>query len=73
MSFLFHVGDLLLDGKEPIDDSVDKIVSIYNRFLSKTIVPVFFRFYFFSAGELKKAKLTKLSFLIHSFLENSSL
>lgn len=26
MSFLFHIGDLLLDGKEPVDDSVDKIV-----------------------------------------------
>lgn len=28
MSFLFHFGDLLLDGKEPVDDSVDKIVGI---------------------------------------------
>ncbi len=27
MSFLFHFGDLLLDGKEPVDDSVDKIVT----------------------------------------------
>lgn len=27
MSFLFHVGDLLLDGKEPVDDAVDKVVS----------------------------------------------
>jgi hypothetical protein len=26
MSFLFHFGDLLLDGKDPVDDSVDKIV-----------------------------------------------
>ena len=25
MSFLFHVGDVLVGGKEPIDDSVDKI------------------------------------------------
>ncbi|KAI9550042.1 hypothetical protein GHT06_007633 [Daphnia sinensis] len=25
MSFLFHFGDLLLDGKDPVDDSVDKI------------------------------------------------
>ena len=27
MSYLLHFGDLLLDGKEPVDDSVDKIVS----------------------------------------------
>ncbi len=60
MSFLFHVGDLLLDGKEPIDDSVDKIVSIYNRFLSKTIMFIFFH----SMDEVK---------LSYSFLENSSL
>jgi hypothetical protein len=25
MSFLFHFGDLLLDGKEPVDDSIDKV------------------------------------------------
>lgn len=25
MSFLFHVGDVLVGGKEPIDDHVDKI------------------------------------------------
>lgn len=29
MSFLFHFGDLLLDGKDPVDDSVDKIVIIF--------------------------------------------
>lgn len=27
MSFLLHLSDILLDGKEPIDDSVDKTVS----------------------------------------------
>ncbi len=56
MSFLFHVGDLLLDGKEPIDDSVDKIVSIYNRFLSKKITFLFIHFCLLSNGELKKTE-----------------
>lgn len=42
MSFLFHFGDLLLDGKDPVDDSVDKIVMIFPPLLHLKRIDTFF-------------------------------
>jgi hypothetical protein len=40
MSFLFHFGDLLLDGKDPVDDSVDKIVICFPFSGRKFLLPI---------------------------------